>query len=74
MAFEQTKTVGGADVIIYQRNVGNERAIHGAYYDGEGEWYIAAWDSGGRFSPERRVACDLIESLPKKTAPTPEYA
>jgi hypothetical protein len=74
VAYEQTKTVGGADVIIYQRNVGTEQAIHGAYHNGEGDWYVAAWDNTGRFNPERRVSCDLVESLPKKQAPEPEYA
>lgn len=68
---EKTKTVGGAEVIIYQRNVGTEQAIHGAYHDGEGKWYVAAWDKRGRFNPEHRVMCDLVESAPKTPTKAP---
>lgn len=69
--FEQTKTVGGAEVIIYQRGVGTEQAIHGAYHNGEGNWYVVAWDKRGRFNPDQRVMCDLIESAPKKMSKAP---
>lgn len=41
------KTASGADVIIYNHNVGASRHIHGAIYIGNGEWKIAIWDSAG---------------------------
>lgn len=65
--FEETKTVGGSLVRIYQRRVGPDQNIHGAYFDGQSNWYQMTWGSDGRFNPEQPVAVDLIESLPAQT-------
>lgn len=72
MAFEQTKTVAGSDVVIYERHVGPDQKTLGAYSDGEGDWHMATWDLEGRYNPERRVAIDLVESVP--TSNNPEVA
>jgi hypothetical protein len=75
VAFEQTKTVEGVDVIIYQRDVGFEKRIHGAYKaimdDGQEDWFLMSWDSRGRMHDTVRRKSDLIESQPKMPTKAP---
>lgn len=78
---EFTKTLGGAEVKIYERGVGKQRDIHGAYTDGQGNWYPIAWDKNGQFKPydkdgkynkKIRTQLDLVESLPNVEQPVPQ--
>lgn len=75
VTYEQTETVSGVDVIIYKRDVGPEKRIHGAYKanteDGE-DWFLMSWEHDGRMHPEVRRSSDLIESRP--IADQPEIA
>lgn len=77
---ELTQTIGGAVVKIYERGVGLEGDIHGAYSDGVGNWYPIAWDKNGQFNPydregnynrKFRTQLDLVESMPDVEQPAP---
>lgn len=62
MIFEQTKTIAGSDVVIYQRGIGPFKMIHGAWRENE-DWYVAAWFEDGCYHTSEPRALDLIESI-----------
>ena len=56
-------TDGGRQVVIYTLVAGGPYPIHGAYFAGGDEWFIAAWTKTGKFAEGRTSGLDITKAI-----------